>query len=827
MEFIYKYKKVNYNKNVRKLIIFILLLNLTIFIPKLSFGETKGFKKLITIKENSGIVRNPNFLEIEIDDDNLKKDSDSILIDTKTNKEIPFLILNQEDKKIKIRFELPLNKNEEKTLEFRFNTGEKRTELKNISFTYPNFIGTEFYGISFEKIYIIGVKESDVKVINKEGKILFDGKVKYGQYKRIDLVSPQIFYVKSTGPIMVLSSSIGVSEKNEPQDKSDDDLTYLIGSEGVIFTPRDLFVSSFVDNNKVYIEDASGKKIFDGVINKSTPLSFSFKYASVLLYKSAYPILIQYGSFDDSPMLPMVSYKGDIIANSFTDLTLYSPYDSSSFSLNLYKTKKNIKDVINKNDFKEIESDFEQFDLISDKPIYIYTFGKSSNFGGEQILSILGNPNDKDFSFITGKISTRYSTGHKRFIYILSLENDTEVNILDIKESKSQKVTLQKMSVYQYETQTSKTKFEIKSNKDVLIFETSNHLNREIFFSISPIKDESILITTGKTETIGTTVTPPTKPEPPTSKKPKVEIPEGIFNIIIWEITLLPQRFTSFINNLKLIKDIFKNIEFIKIAFPKFSIKLPAFIDNIIPPFLKGINFILILIIIILLIILLFIMLKKKKFYPKRKTLEEIEEIEIPHISEKFKEEKLELKEEPTQKFEQIEEVSFEEKKEEPKLEERLEFKEEVKTKEEIKMEETIPVIPLIERPKELIPKEAVTEKVIDTTILKGKVVLDRKALMRIIELDLFPFLQEAYINSKAISDLPIKYRTSEKIKPVELTKYEESMAEDLGKRVGGSIETGEALAIALKLKIDKCIVGEKFNKVFQNINIYSFERLG
>jgi hypothetical protein len=28
-------------------------------------------------------------------------------------------------------------------------------------------------------------------------------------------------------------------------------------------------------------------------------------------------------------------------------------------------------------------------------------------------------------------------------------------------------------------------------------------------------------------------------------------------------------------------------------------------------------------------------------------------------------------------------------------------------------------------------------------------------------------------------------------------------------------------------LKIDKCIVGEKFNKVFQNINIYSFERLG
>ncbi len=812
-----------------KRFIILLLTSLIInFIPIPSYSETKGFKKLITIKESGNLIRNPNFIELEIEDDNLKKNSDSILIDSKTNKEIPFFILNQEDKKIKIRFELPLNKNEEKTLEFRFNTGEKRTELKKISFTYPNFVGTEFYGISFEKIYIVGLKESDVKVTTKDGKSLFEGKVKYGQFKRVDLASPQVFYIKSTGPIMVISSSIGEIDKNEPQDKSDDDLTYLIGSEGVVYTPKNLFVSSFSDNNKVYIEDAGGKLIYDGIVNKTSPLSFTFKYPSVLLFKSTNPILIQYGNFDDSPFLPIIPYKGSIIANSFSDLTIFSPEESSSFSLNLFKSKKSIKESINKNELKEIETDIEGFDYITDKFTYLYTFGKSSNFGGEQILSTLGNSLDNYFSFITGKISTKYSTGHKRVVYVLSIYNDTEVNIYDLNKNKTQKVTLQRMSIYQYETEQSKSKLEIKSNKSVLIFETSNHLNREIFFSISPIKDESINVVIGKTETIGTPITPPTKPEKPQGKKPKVEIPTGILNIILWEISLLPQRLLNFINNIKLIGDLIKNIEFIKFTLPKFSIKLPEFIDNILPPFLKGINFILILILLVLLIILIFIIFRRRAPSKIRSSLEEIEEIEIPHVSGEFKKEE----KEPV-KVEPIEEITLEEKREEIQKEkltpekERLELKETLETKEEIKMEETLPVVPMSERPRELIPKELISEKVIDTTILKGKVVLDRKALMRIIELDLFPFLQEAYINSKAVSDLPVKYRTSEKIKPIELTKYEESMAEDLGKRVGGSIETGEALAIALKLKIDKCIVGERFNKVFQNINIYSFERLG
>ncbi|MBC7195331.1 MAG: hypothetical protein H5U37_06720, partial [Caldisericia bacterium] len=536
------------------------------------------------------------------------------------------------------------------------NTKEKRTELKKSSFSYPNFIGTEFYGISFEKIYIVGLKESDVKVTTKDGKSLFEGKVKYGQFKRIDLASPQVFYVKSTGPIMVISSSIGEIDKNEPQDKSDDDLTYFIGSEGVIYTPKDLFVSTFSDNNKVYIEDASGKLIYDGIVNKTLPLSFNFKYPSLLLFKSTNPILIQYGNFDDSPFLPIIPYKGSIVANSFSDLTIFSPEESLSFSLNLFKSKKSIKESVNKNELKEIETDLEGFDFVTDKSIYVYTFGKSSNFGGEQILSILGNPLDKNFTFITGKISTKYSTGHKRVVYVLSIENDTEVNINDLNKNKTQKVTLQKMSIYQYETEQSKTKLEIKSNKSVLVFETSNHLNREIFFSISPIKDDSISVVIGKTETIDTPISPPTKPETPQGKKPKVEIPTGIFNIILWEITLLPQRFSNFIYNIRLIGDLIKNIEFIKVALPKFSIKLPAFIDNILPPFLKGINFILIIILLVLLVILIFIIFKKRAPSKPRSSLEEIEEIEIPHISGEFKkEEKIEEKE-PV-KIEPIEEI--------------------------------------------------------------------------------------------------------------------------------------------------------------------------
>ncbi len=829
-KFIYKKFMLIYNENVKKIIIFLILLNLIIFIPRVTFSEVKGYKKLITIKENSGLIRNPNFLELIIEDDNLKKDSNIILIDTKTNKEIPILILNQEDKKVKIRFELNLNKNEEKNLEFRFGTQDKRTDLEKIYFSYPNFVGTEFYGISFEKIYIVGLKESDVIITTKD-KVLFDGKVKYGQFKRVDLSSPQVFYVKSTGPIMVITSSIGDLNKNEPQDKSDDDLSYFIGSEGVFLTPKNLFVSSFSDNNNIYLEDASGKLIYKGKIDKLNPLSFEFKYASVILFKSDLPVAIQYGSFDDSHYLPIVPYKGSLNAISYSDLTIYSPYYDTNYNIDLVKSKKNFKGNIKKLEIKEFQTNIEGFNLIVQNPSYVYTFGSSSNFGGEQILSILGTPQGKEFNFITGKISTKYSTGHKRVVYVLALENDTEINLQDLTSNKNQKVTLQKMSIFQYDTDKSKSKILIKSNKDILVFESSNHLNREIFFNISPIKDESIIINIGKTEVIGTLVTTPTKPETPTGKPPKVEIPEGIYNIILWEIILLPLRFNNFLNNLKIVGDLFKNIEFIKVALPKFSIKLPAFLDELLPPFLKGFNLFLLVVLIVLLIILIFLLLRRGKVEKPKVTPEEIEEIEIPVIGETKKEDKLKVSL-VQEKPEQIEEIKIEKEeiieipKEKIEMEE-IEIKEEFEPKEEIKMEETIPVIPIPEKPKELIPKLIVTEKVIDTTILKGKVVLDKKALLRIIELDLFPFLQEAYIASSAITDLPLKYRTSDKIKPIELTKYEESMAEDLGKRVGGSKETGEAIAIALRLKIDKCIVGEKFNRIFQNINIYSFEKLG
>lgn len=830
-KFIYIKFTLFYNENVRKIILFLILFNLIFFSSNFVFSKETGFKKIITVKENGGLIRNPNFIELTIEDENLTKDSNIILFDLKTNKEIPILILNQEDKRVRIRFELNLNKNEERQIEFRFNTQEKRSEVKKIEFTYPNFVGTEFYGISFEKIYIVGLKESDVKVLTKDGKSLFDGKVKYGQYKRIDLLSPQVFYVKSTGPIMVISSSIGEQNKNEPQDKSDDDLTYIIGSEGVIFVPRNIFISSFFDNNNIHLEDASGKLIYKGKIDKLNPLSFSFKYASLVLFKSNLPVLIQYGSFDDSPFLPIIPYKGNFIGYSFSDLTIYSPFYETNYDINLIKSKKSYKGKLNKSEIKELQTELEEVLINTQEPSYIYTYGSSSNFGGEQILSILGTPYGKEFNFITGKISTKYSTGHKRVIYVLALENDTEVNLIDITNNKNQKITLQKMSIYQYETDKTKSIISIKSNKDILVFESTNHINREIFFNISPIKDESIVINLGKTEQIGTTTPPtkpPTKPETPQIKPPKIEMPQGIFNIILWEITLIPFRFKNFINNLKIIVDIIKSVEFIKVAFPKISIKLPGFIDEFLPPFLKGLNFFLLIILIFLLILLLLLLSKKKKTIRPKPLIEEIEEIEIPQFRETKEETKLKLKEEleevkPIEEMKPKEEFILlpKEEKEEIKEEEKLELKEEVR------MEETVPFISNTEKPKELIPKDIVTEKVIDTTILKGKVVLDRKALMKIIELDLFPFLQEAYVASKAISDLPLKYRTSEKIKPVELTKFEESMAEDLGKRVGGSKETGEAIAIALRLKIDKCIVGEKFNRVFQDINIYSYERLG
>lgn len=808
---------------MKKIIIIIIIL---LLIPTITFAQNKGYKKLITIKENGGLLRNPCFIDLTIEDDNLKKDDTVILIDLKTNKEVPIYIFEKGDKKIKFRFETILNKNEEKNFEFRFETQDKSSETKAIDYSYPNFVGTEFYGISFEKIYIIGLKESDVKVINKDGKTLFEGKIKYGQYKRIDLTSPQIFNVKSSGPIIVTVSSIGLPNDNAPQDKSDDDLTYLIGSEGFFFTQKNIFIVSLADSNSTQIEDAGGELIFKGNINKGEIINKSVKSPSLVYYKSTSPLLIIYGSYDDSTFLSIIPYKGLFYSLTFGDLKIFSLEDNLNYKLNLLSSKKSLDGQLKKYDYKTIESSFEPFEISYNKNLYLYLLGTSSNFGGEEILNKLGLAFGKDFTFLTGKISTKYSTGHKRVVYVLSLYDNNEVTVRDIKLNKTNKITLQKMGVYQYETDNSLSEINITSKNDIIVFETSNHINREILYNVSPVNDNSILVTLGKTEAITGEVKPPTNgTKPPVNQKPTVETPKGIINIILWEFSLIKDRFVSFINNFTIVLPFIKNIKFENIKLPSFLEKINSYL----PPFLQGINFILIVALIILLIILFFILSRRKRVTTKEK-VEELEEIEIPGGSlEPIIEKKEDLGLEEKALKEEIE-IPIELKEEEIKPEE---FKEEEIEKEELKLEEEkieieelMPKPNIITEPKlgEVIPKISKTEKAIDTSIFKGRIVLDRKAIMKLLELDYFPFLEEAYITSKVANELPIKYRASEKIKTIELTRFEESMAEDLGKRVGGSKETGEALALALKLKIDKCIVGEKFNKVFQNINIYSYE---
>ena len=812
---------------MRKILIIIIIL---LLIPSILFAQNKGYKKSITIKENGGISRNPCFIDLTIEDDNLKKDDNVILIDSKTNKEVPIYILEKTDKKIKFRFEIVLDKNEEKQFELRFGTDQKSSETKIVDYSYPNFVGTEFYGLSFEKIYIIGLKESDVQVSNKDGKTLFEGKIKFGQYKRIDLNSPQIFNVKSNGPVMVTVSSIGLPNDNSPQDKSDDDLTYLIGSEGFFFTPKNIFVVSLTDSNSTLIEDAGGELIFKGTLNKGELVNKSLNSPSLVYYKSNNPILIIYGVFDDSSFLPVIPYKGNFYGITFGDLKVFSLDDDLNYKINLLSSKKSKESLLKKYEFNTIESSLESFEISFNKNLYLYLLGNGSNFGGEQILNNLGVPSIKDFTFLTGKISTKYSTGHKRIVYVLSLYDNNEVTIKDLTSNKTNKVTLQKMGVYQYETENSLSKINITSKEDVIVFETSNHINREIYYNISPVKDDSILITLGKTEAITGEVKPPTDgTKPPLNPKPTVETPKGIINIILWEISLIKDRFIGFINNFILILPFVKNISFKNIKLPSFLEKINAYL----PSFLQGFNFILIIALIILIIILFFLLLRKKKI-PK-KPLEEIEEIKIsgenlePVIEKKeaFGLEEPSVKEEVSEpSLELKEEEKIELKKEEEKEIEETKPVEEIKKEEKIELEELMPKPTIISKEKmdEVIPKISKTEKVVDTSIFKGRVVLDRKAIMKLLELDYFPFLEEAYITSKVASELPMKYRTSEKIKSIELTRFEESMAEDLGKRVGGSKETGEALALALKLKIDKCIVGEKFNKIFQNINIYSYE---
>ncbi|HDL50420.1 MAG TPA: hypothetical protein ENG37_00225, partial [Firmicutes bacterium] len=124
---------------MRKIII-ILILFLVLLPTHLSAAN--GYKKDIVIKETGGLKRNPGFITLTVEDPNLSGD-DCILVDKDTKKEIPFHIVDKEKGKIRIRFKLNLNKGEEKNLEFRFSTGEKRSILPEKDFSFVDYIGTE------------------------------------------------------------------------------------------------------------------------------------------------------------------------------------------------------------------------------------------------------------------------------------------------------------------------------------------------------------------------------------------------------------------------------------------------------------------------------------------------------------------------------------------------------------------------------------------------------------------------------------------------------------------------------------------------------------
>lgn len=865
---------VKYNESVRKIIIILILF--LVLLPTHVLGAN-GYKKDIIIKELGDIKRDPNFITLTIEDPNLK-DEDYILFDKDAEKEIPFYVVSKEKGKVEIRFKLNLNKGEEKHLEFRFSTGEKRSILPKKDFSFINYIGTEFYGISFEKIYLIALKDSDVKVTNKDGKLLFSGKIKYGHYKRIDLASPQSFHVVSTGPLMVTVSSIGKPNENIPEDRSDDDIISIIGTEGFFFTHSDIFVTSLFDNNSVRVEDSGGELIYKGTLKAGESFKKLGLYPSLLYYKSDKPVLIQYGKFDDSSFTIMMPYLGILNGYSFGEILILSFDDGANV---LFKGQGLTKKfTVNSNEYKVI--DYEgSFEINSDKPIIVYSFGKSANFGGEEIPTIFGFPSLLKTNFITGKVSFKFSKGHRRLINVLSTENDNSVNI-EGDVLKSIKATLPYLGILQGETDKSYSFVRVSSKKPVLVFETSNHTDREILFNLIPVKDKSIAITIGETVPVTSqTPTTPTKPEnPPYSKKPELKIPERITDRILWEINLLPDRFVSFVDNIKVLPSLLGGVGLPKISIPfsfklpKFNIVLPEFlvpimdkINPYLPSFLQGFNFIILVFFVLLLLILIVVLIlsKRKGKTSSRKEKRGEEPIQKPEINPKEiapeivkPEESLEIPIEETEIEEikvdgsKVEHVEPEEKLEEAESEgielEKLEHEEiepeEETSGEEIEkkgkdlfefghlseemptgLEELLPSEPPVVQ-KEVIPHSVVPEEEFDVSILKGKVVLDRKALLRIIELDLFPFLEEAYVTEETLKDLPLKFRTSSKLKSVELTKFEKSMAEDLGKRVGGSPETGEAIALALKLKIDKCIVGEKFNKNFQNIKIISYETL-
>lgn len=474
-------------KNRKTILIF--LACILVFANFTILANEEEDRNIIKVKNTSELDRTNAEVKIVLPNQYSKEESQKILdIDKET--ELPVKRFDNENN-ITLVTKLDIKKGEEKELLVREGP-------PNIDYLISNpSIGTEYVFVNYKRALVISASSNNkVKVLTKDEKVIEEFELGKGELRVLQSEKPQLIVLRAEKPLFVFESTLADHSKLGLIEPGDSDTTTLYGSDLYVYTEKHIWLSSYEETGfKIY--DKNNIEVRSKVLQKNSGFFIDDLNSGLYYLTSDHPLTIQFGYLDDENFSFLYGKTNRINGFAFGDLLIVAKYNDTSVDLTFGNTKKNIK-LKKANDYEIVPviTEFKQkfpesifFSATFNKPVLIATFSSGNNFGGEFIPGDNGLFLDYTFNFITGRVSKEFSKEQKNIISIISMENETEIDVGGVIKSKA---ILERFTDFYLESSDSNGSISIKSNKSILVNHLRSYKDKGLFYFVPPITDKSI-----------------------------------------------------------------------------------------------------------------------------------------------------------------------------------------------------------------------------------------------------------------------------------------------------------------------------------------------
>lgn len=402
---------------------------------------------------------------------------------TKQGDSLPLELVSKEDELYSFRTIVSLKANQTEDLVIGYDRNIESVEKTLL----PNFSGTKFLAVGSGKLALASLcDENRVKVYTKD-KVLFDSKLSAKKTQVIRLEGQTVFMIESEKPISAFVSSLSVRDENI----SSDDFSSVFGTYFIIYVPRHLFISALKET-RVKVASLGGSGIFEGVLKERGVYSNLNVKEGFYEISSDEPVNVTFGCIDDNVYGILYGSSKEFKGVAFGNLVVVSQYPETYVKI---KSSSELKEfnLSNPGDIAEVQvvSSFADNNIeyapvyvTYSQPVLIYSDSNYGNLGGEQIPST----DFKNYIFRTGKVHNIGELKRSVSVVILAQTDGTDVRV------NGTQYELNRLDSLTLSYDKSHSLVEVRSNKEVSVFEIGLGTEKEFFSTLLPLTDNSLTV---------------------------------------------------------------------------------------------------------------------------------------------------------------------------------------------------------------------------------------------------------------------------------------------------------------------------------------------